>query len=80
MDDIQTHTSNIRMTYEYMRVTYGWHTNTYDRHTNDIRNIKLYNRFGAFRLLFLAICVKNTALCWAKDFWSLGCFYSHTFY
>ena len=29
LDDIQAHTSDILMTYEYIRVTYGWHTNTY---------------------------------------------------
>ena len=28
------HTSEIRMTCEYIRMTYGWHTNTYGWHTN----------------------------------------------
>ena len=60
-DDIRVHTSDLRMTYE-------WYTSTYNWHGNDIRNIKLYNRFGAFRSLFLTICVKNTALCWCKRF------------
>ena len=31
------HTSDIRMTYEYMRVTCVWHTSTYEWHINDIR-------------------------------------------
>ena len=25
-DDIRVHTSEVRMTYEYIQVTYGWHT------------------------------------------------------
>ena len=34
---VNPHTSDIRMTYEYIRVTYGWHTSTYKRHTDDIQ-------------------------------------------
>ena len=60
-DDIRVHTSDIRMTYE-------WYTSTYDLDTNRVRNIKLYNEFGASKWLFLTICVKNTALCWCKRF------------
>ena len=44
---VKPHTSDIRMTYEYIRVTYGWHTSdigmtyeyiqvTYGWHTSDI--------------------------------------------
>ena len=33
----KTHTSDIRITCEYIRVTYGWHTSTYEWHTDDIR-------------------------------------------
>ena len=33
-DDIRIHTSDIRMTYEYIPVTYGWHIRV---HTSDIR-------------------------------------------
>ena len=29
-DDMRVHTSNIRISYEYIRVTYGWHTSTYE--------------------------------------------------
>ena len=36
-DVIWVHTSDIRMTYEYIRVTYGWHTGTYEWHTDDIQ-------------------------------------------
>ena len=43
-DDIPVHTSDIRMTYEYIRVTYRWHTSdiplhttTCKWHTGDIR-------------------------------------------
>ena len=41
---VKPHTSDIRMTFEYIRVTYGWHTRTnewwwhtrtYEWHTND---------------------------------------------
>ena len=92
-DDMRLHTSDIRMTCEYIRVTYGWHTSTYEWykddirvHTSDIRmkyewytstydldanlvrNIKLYNEFGASKWLFLTVCVKNTALCWCRRF------------
>ena len=88
--DIRVHTSDIRMTCEWhtddirlhtsdIQMTYEWYTSTYDWHVNDWRNIKLHNGFGAFRLLFLTICVKNTALYWFKRFLSLGCSYSHTF-
>ena len=34
---VKLHTSDIRMTYEYIWVTYGWHTSTYEWHTDDIR-------------------------------------------
>ena len=34
---VKPHTSDIRMTYDYIRVTYGWHTSIYEWHTNDIR-------------------------------------------
>ena len=82
--DIRVHTSDIRMTCEWhtddirlhtsdIQMTYEWYTSTYDWHVNDWRNIKLHNGFGAFRLLFLTICVKNTALYSFKRFLSLGC-------
>ena len=70
--DIKVHTSDIQMTYE-------WHTSTYDWHVNEIRNTKLYNGFGAFRLLFSKLFVIKTLLyAGANDFWSLGCSHSHT--
>ena len=34
---VKAHTSDIRMTYEYIPVTCGWHTSTYQWHTDDIR-------------------------------------------
>ena len=71
-DAIRVHTSHVQMTYE-------WYTSTYDWHVNYWRNIKLHNGFGALRLLFLTICVKNTALYSFKRFLSLGCSCSHTF-
>ena len=37
MDQIQVHTSDIRMTYEYIRVKYGWCASTYEWHAADIR-------------------------------------------
>ena len=50
MDDIRVCTSDIPL----HRSTYGWHMNdtriAYERHANDIRNIKPYKGFGAFRL------------------------------
>ena len=67
-DDIRVHTSDIRMTYE-------WYTSAYDLDANRIRNIKLYNEFGASKWLFL----KTLLYAGAKDFWSLGCSYSHNF-
>ena len=36
-DNIRVHTSDIRMTHEYIRVTYGWYTSTYEWHTDDIQ-------------------------------------------
>ena len=61
---MRAHGSGMQMTYEYIGVTYEWHTSdtrvhtidirmiykmAYDGLENDIRNIKLYKRFGAFR-------------------------------
>ena len=92
MDYIRVHASNIRMTYEYIRVTYGWYiseirmtyewyTSTYDWHANGIRNIKLYNRYGAFRSLFSNLFVLKTLLyAEPKDFCSVACSYSFTFF
>ena len=37
-DHMRVHTSNIRMTYEYIRVTCDRHTDDIGIHTNDIRN------------------------------------------
>ena len=37
MDDMQEHTSDMCLTYEYIRMTYRWHTSIYDWHTNGIR-------------------------------------------
>ena len=37
MDDIKAHTSDIRMTYEYIRVTYEWHTSDIQVHPSDIQ-------------------------------------------
>ena len=34
---VKLHTSDIRMTYEYIRVTYGRHASAYEWHTDDIR-------------------------------------------
>ena len=34
---VKPHTSDIRMTYEYIRATYGWHTSTYEWDTDNIR-------------------------------------------
>ena len=34
---VKPHTSDIRMTDEYIRVTYGWHTSTYEWRTDDMR-------------------------------------------
>ena len=34
---VKPHTSDIRMTYEYIRAKYGWHTSTYEWHTDNIR-------------------------------------------
>ena len=31
---VKPHTSDIRMTYEYIRVIYGWYTSTYEWHQN----------------------------------------------
>ena len=36
-DDIGVHTSDIRMTYEYIWVTYRWHSSTYEWHTDDMQ-------------------------------------------
>ena len=55
---IKPHTSDKRLTYDYIRVhtsgiqmLYEWHTNGY---RNDIKNIKLCNkRFRAFSTLFV---------------------------
>ena len=71
-DDIRVHTSDMND----VRVI----TSTYDWHANNIRNIKLYNEFGAFRSLFSKLFVLKTLLyAKAKRFWWLGCSYSHTF-
>ena len=34
---VKPHTSDTRMTYEYIGVTCGWHMSTYEWHTDDIR-------------------------------------------
>ena len=55
---IKPHTSDKRITYDYIRVNtsgiqmlYEWHTNGFG---NDIKNIKLHNkRFRAFSILFV---------------------------
>ena len=60
---IYEHMSDIWMIYEHIRVTYEWHTSgirvytidiqiAYEWLENDIRNIKLYKGFGAFRSNF----------------------------
>ena len=36
-DEVRVHTSDIRLTYEYIRVPYRWHTSTIEWHTHDIR-------------------------------------------
>ena len=86
--DIPERKSDIRMTYEDIRVTSEWHMSTYEWHTstcdlraNDIKKYQIVQRFGAFRSSFSKLIVLKTLLYTdAKDFWSLGCFHSHTFY
>ena len=84
-NDIREHISDIQMTYEWHTSKYNWHTNdtqmAYELHANDIRNIKFYKGFGAFRSLFSKLFVVKTLIyAGANGFWSLGCFHSHTFY
>ena len=76
-NDIRVHTRGIRMTCEYIRMTYGWHARDtrvrYEWQTSNIRNIKLYYGFGAFRSLFSKLYVSN-------GFWLLDGSHSQGFY
>ena len=79
---VKPHTSDTRMTYEYIRVTYGWHTSAYEWQKNDIRvctsGIRMTHRYvrqkkNKLFKIFLIILFQNIRF--VKEFLACnGCF------